>query len=151
VGPCPVAWYEMEKDRDRITPETLSKQSLADVWYGHFFTMLRDNARTGPPADYCSRCTPNLQKKQITLLKGLRLNRERFMERTLKQIMLEAEKDEGENKEIQDRLKRIRELKDELETAEEELQTTRGYHLELEKIRSSSLYRMLRKLRILRE
>jgi len=151
VGPCPVAWYEAEKDRERITPDTLSKQNLADVWYGHFFTMLRDNARTEPPADYCTRCTPNLQKKQITILKGLRLNRDRFMERTLKQIMQEAEKDEGENKEIQDRLKRIRELKEELATAEEELQTTRGYHLELEKIRSSGLYRVLRALRILRE
>ena len=151
IGPCYVSRYDTEKDQEKLSHRMLEKKGLDDIWYGHFFTMLRENAKIGPPASYCAGCTPELQRRQLEILGGLRLNRDRFMEHMLKQIMKDAEKDEEGNKEIQKRLERIAELKGEMVDMEEELQTMRGYHIELERIRSSKLFRFMRSLRIIRE
>ena len=149
-GACPVFFIDEETDKNCPLLESLVNQGIDDIWYGHFFALLRDNAKVGPPANYCSKCTPALQKRQTILIKGFNLNRERFMERTLKQITKEAEGEEG-NKDIQKRLIEINELKTELAKMEERLQTVRGFHIELEKLRSGKIYGLLKALRIFRE
>ncbi len=151
IGPCPVSWYDTEKEQENLSHRMLEKQALRDVWYGHFFSMLRENAKIGPPANYCSRCTPRLQSRQLELLDEMKLHRDKFMEQTLKQIIKEAEKDQEADDEIQKRLRRIGELKEEILDTEEELQKMRGFHMELEMIQSSRLYRLLRALRIIKE
>lgn len=149
-GPCSVSTYEEERGKDYLSPEGLAKQSLEDIWYGHFFSLLRDNAKVGLPAKYCAGCTPELRKKQKSLLKALRLKRDRFMDLAIKKIMQEAEKDDTD-KEVRKRLKEINKLKTEKEKLEEKLQIMREFYVDLEKIRSSKLYRVLRAIRVFRE
>ena len=149
-GACPIPLLDEETDKNFSLQENFGTHSLNDIWYGHLFALLRDNAKDGPPANYCSKCTPALQKRQRILIKGYNLNRERFMERTLKEIMEEAKGENG-NKEIQKRLGEIDDLKLELAKVEERLQTVRGFHIELEKLRSGKIYGLFKALRLFRE
>jgi len=149
-GPCSVSSYAQERGKDYLSPEGHSTQSLKDIWYGHFFSLLRDNAKAGLPANYCTGCTAELRKKQAPLIKALRLNRDRFMDLAVKKIMQEAEKDDTD-KEVRKRLKEIRKLKSEYEKLEDQLQIMREFHVDLEKIRSSKLYRILRGIKVFRE
>jgi MoaA/NifB/PqqE/SkfB family radical SAM enzyme len=149
-GPCGVSSYAQERGKDYLSPEGLATQSLEDIWYGHFFSLLRDNAKTGFPANYCVGCTPELRKKQESLIKALRLKRDRFLDLAIKKIMQEAEKDDTD-KEVRKRLREIKNLKSEYEKLEGKLQIMREFHVNLEDIRSSKLYRILRSLRVFRE
>jgi len=64
--------------------------------------------------------------------------------------MQEAEKDDTD-KEVRKRLREIKNLKSEYEKLEGKLQIMREFHVNLEDIRSSKLYRILRSLRVFRE
>ncbi len=147
IGPCPISRYEQD-NKNYLSANELAENDLDDLWKAPLFTYLRENAKTGFVDFYCNNCPKRLRTRQMKSIKSLKLSRDRFLRNTI-DVMI-RNKSENDPR-IKERLDRIRKLTKDINLRQGELVEMRRYHLELEKIRSRFPYRVLRKLRVIKE